>query len=154
MNQQFPVQCAWCGSQIGYSTVSDSHGVCHRCFEQLVGIPLLTEAQLDALPFGLIELDVHGKVLTYNAAEQALSGRAAAGVIGRNFFDEVAPCTSVADFRGRFADFVRGHVDPESFTFTFPFERGSVDVSVAFVRSEHDTAYVLIRAHDRSGAIV
>lgn len=142
----YPVHCAWCGAGIGQSTVDRSHGICAACFEQLVGIPLLTDAELGALPFGMIELDAVGTVRQYNAAEQALSGKTVQSVIGKNFFTDVAPCTAVSDFQGRFTTFMRDGGDPVSFTFTFPFSRGAVDVHIAFVRSNHETALVLVRA--------
>ncbi len=148
MSDQYAVHCAWCGAEVGYSSVEGSHGICPRCFEQLLGIPLLSEPQLSTLPFGLIELNATGTVLRYNAAEQALSGREASRVIGRNFFTEVAPCTAVSDFQGRFAEFTQSDGAPVSFAFTFPFQRGPIDVHVAFVRSARGTAFVLTRADD------
>ena len=76
-----------------------------------------SEQQLDSLPFGAICLDREGKILSFNQAEVDLSGRKKENVLGKNFFREVAPCTNVQDFAGRFRDGVaRGELHT-----TFPY---------------------------------
>jgi photoactive yellow protein len=55
----------------------------------------LSEAELDALPLGIIRLDQSGKILYYNASQAELGHLTSKGSIGRNFFTEVAPCTAV-----------------------------------------------------------
>ena len=57
---------------------------------------------LDALPFGAIQLSGDGTITAYNRGESALSGLAPKDVIGKNFFRDVAPCTAVQEFGGRF----------------------------------------------------
>lgn len=80
-------------------------------------IQRLDEAELDRLPFGAVRLDAAGQVLAYNRAEAELSGLGRERAMGRNFFTEVAPCTNVADFAGRFHDGIRaGHLHT-----TFPY---------------------------------
>jgi photoactive yellow protein len=49
---------------------------------------------IDDLPFGLIVMDRAARVLGYNAAESRLSGLPPEGVLGRNFFVDVGPCTN------------------------------------------------------------
>ncbi|MBI0538552.1 GAF domain-containing protein [Roseomonas sp. KE2513] len=88
------------------------------------GTPLddLSPEQLDALPYGVIGVDSEGRVTSYNATEGRLSGRSPDRVIGRDFFREVAPCTHLPSFHGRFLDGVRrGHLATE-FTFVFGFD--------------------------------
>lgn len=63
---------------------------------------VLTEAQLDALPVGMIHLDREGRVLRYNRTEGQLTGLDPSSVVGRCFFGEVAPCTRVREFEGHF----------------------------------------------------
>ena len=77
----------------------------------------LAEAEFDALPFGAIKLDFDGRVVQYNAYEAKLAKRDPKLVIGRNFFTEVAPCTNVQEFAGRF----RSGVDAGSLNITFPY---------------------------------
>jgi photoactive yellow protein len=49
-------------------------------------IEKLDGAARDGLPFGVIELDRDGKVLTYNATEARLSGYGTTP-LGKNFFE-------------------------------------------------------------------
>jgi photoactive yellow protein len=81
----------------------------------------LSTAELDALPYGMIQLDSRGVVLRYSQAEAQLSGRAAATVVGRHFFDDVAPCTHVREFYGRFQDGVAAAQLDTVFNFRFAF---------------------------------
>lgn len=111
-----------------------------------MGIPGLSEAQLGALPFGVIELDPNGVILIYNKAEEALSGMASSQVVGKNFFQDVAPCTSVRQFEGRFRTFIFSQSEPETFDFTFRFPGRTTKVSITFVRSERASAFVLVQA--------
>jgi photoactive yellow protein len=128
------VLCAWCGARIGEGTTEHSHGICPACYRQLRGVPDLSEPELDALPFGIIVLSGDGTVLAYNHAEEALAGRQARDVIGRNFFTEVAPCTSVQTFQGEFRIFCLGTASSRTFQFTFRFPSGSVRVQIVFLR--------------------
>ena len=52
----------------------------------------LSDAELDALSYGVVEMDRHHTVLRYNAAESRHAGLPPSRVVGRNFFREVAPC--------------------------------------------------------------
>jgi photoactive yellow protein len=67
----------------------------------------LTRAQLDNISFGIIQIDAHGTIRKFNDAEAGMSGRQKKAAIGRNFFTDVAICTNVPDFRGRFDEGVR-----------------------------------------------
>jgi len=64
----------------------------------------MSAAEIDALPFGVIQLDDDGLVKFYNKAETKLTGRGPDQVVGRSFFTEVAPCTNNRILRGRFED--------------------------------------------------
>ncbi|HTD32914.1 MAG TPA: PAS domain-containing protein [Candidatus Elarobacter sp.] len=96
----------------------------------------LPEDQIDTLPFGLIGVDAAGTIDQYNAYESRLSRLSKDRVIGRNFFTEVAPCTAVKEFQGRFERFA---AEPgpgaESFDFEFRFPFGLQFVSITFLRS-------------------
>lgn len=61
----------------------------------------LTQAEIDALPFGAIRLDAEGVVRLYSRAEARLSGSADRARLGRAFFTEVAPCMDTPLYRGR-----------------------------------------------------
>lgn len=53
-----------------------------------------TADQLDDLPFGVVRMDRQGIVADYNRFESNLSGLTPDRVIGKNFFEQVAPCTN------------------------------------------------------------
>ena len=91
--------------------------------------------ELDALPFGAIQLDADGTILSYNKAEERLSGRSAEVVIGKNFFRDVAPCTRVKHFQGAFESGVRRRELNEVFDFLFRFTSGTREVRVRMIYS-------------------
>ena len=82
----------------------------------------LSPDEIDRLPFGVIQVDAGGRITLYNQAEARLSGRDPARVIGRDFFREVAPCTHVPAFHGRFLDGVRDGALDTGFGFVFGFD--------------------------------
>jgi photoactive yellow protein len=51
----------------------------------------MSDAELDALPFGVVEMNHQFKVLRYNAAESRYSGLPQDRAIGHHFFRDVAP---------------------------------------------------------------
>ena len=59
---------------------------------------------LDGLEFGVIAMDPSGVVVAYNTVESVDSGLSQRRVIGRNFFDDVAPCTNNFMVAQRYAD--------------------------------------------------
>lgn len=87
--------------------------------------------ELDRLPYGLIILNRAGDVLFYNETESQLAGFARESVVGKNFFQDVAPCTRVKAFMGRFEQFVRGELGRVTFfDFVFHFEHGAQNVVI------------------------
>lgn len=106
----------------------------------------LPEADLDRLPFGAIQLDHSGTIQTYNVYEAQLANLERADVLGRNFFTEVAPCTNVQAFYGRFLDGVRRRDLHEVFPYRFPFKLAPRDVTITLFYSRlTDTAWVFVR---------
>ncbi len=102
--------------------------------------------ELDALPQGAVQLDRDGKILQYNATEARLAKMTKASVVGKNFFTEVAPCTDVKEFCGRFLEGVRRKELHETFRYHFSFKVDPVDVSVTlFYSGRTDTVWVFIR---------
>ena len=150
--ERYPVVCAWCEGVTGYTSVPNSHGLCMACYERLVGVPRLSPEQLDALPFGVIQLDEAGVVVGYNRAESALSGRDPAEVLGRNFFTEVAPCTSVKAFQSRFRSVLSAERPLEAFSFSFHFPKRVTEVEIAFVRAPSGVVFVNVRKSTTGGA--
>ena len=81
----------------------------------------MNDAELDALPFGMMQLDESGVILRYSTPESRLSGLTADECVGRSFFEEIAPCTHVAEFYGRFVDGVKAERLDATFNFQFAF---------------------------------
>ncbi len=67
----------------------------------------MSAEQIDELPFGAIQLDDEGRVVSYNRYEENLAKRHRNDVVGKNFFHDVAPCTRVRSFYGAFQEWIR-----------------------------------------------
>lgn len=114
--------------------------------QELENIDRMNEQELDTLPFGAIRLDHDGRILSYNAAESKLTGRDKSKVIGRNFFRDVAPCTNVQAFAGRFREGIAKKEMHVIFPYRFDFEMAPRDVTVTlFYSKETDSAWVFVR---------
>jgi len=111
----------------------------------LTKVDHLTPAELDALPFGAIQLQPDGVILQFNEYEANLSNRRAPETLGRNFFRDVAPCTNVREFHGRFVEGIeRGEMNV-AFNFRFQFEQSPRDVRVTlFFSSPTSTVWVFV----------
>lgn len=107
---------------------------------------ILTEDELDQLPFGVIQLSPVGRVLRYNRAEAELAGMEADRVVGANFFAEIAPCTRVQRFYGAFLEGVAAGELDAIFPYEFQFRDGRRrDVVVSmFYSSVSDSVWVVV----------
>ncbi len=95
----------------------------------------MDRTQLDAYPDGVITLDRSGVIKRYNKTEATLARRDGAETLGLNFFTDVAPCTAVKDFKGRFDTFSLDKTSGvERFDFTFRFAWGRQDVGITMIR--------------------
>lgn len=63
----------------------------------------LSDAELDALDFGVIAFDAEGRVRRYNQHESTQSSFARTNVLGQHAFVELAPCLNNYLVAGRFA---------------------------------------------------
>lgn len=106
----------------------------------------LSGAELDELPFGLIQLSPTGEILEFNETEGSLTGTDPEWARGRNFFSEVAPCTRVQEFHGRFLKGVEDRELHEVFPFRFAFRDGrEKDVVVTLFYSRRtETVWVAV----------
>ncbi len=94
----------------------------------------LSEAELSALPRGIIRLDKTGSILYHEGAALA-NARGIPTKIGLNFFRDVAPCEPVQDLQGRFDRFVaRPGSQIEAYTFWFRYDFGDRRVTFTMVR--------------------
>jgi photoactive yellow protein len=108
---------------------------------------VLTEDELDSLPMGMIQLDRDGTVLRFNQAESDLAHYPRQQALGRSFFDEVAPCTRVQDFHGRFVEGVKNRSLHTVFPYRFQFRDGrQKDVVISmFYSVSTETVWVLVQ---------
>lgn len=72
--------------------------------EILTYLEKASASEMDALGFGVVRMKADGTVTLYNAYESALSGLKAEQVVGRNYFEQVAPCTNNYMVAQRFLD--------------------------------------------------
>ena len=78
----------------------------------------LSDEELDAIPYGVIQLNAEGGVLSINRAEAEALG-CAARPVGRDYFCDLAPSAFVAEVFGRYVEaFSSRHLD-ETFRFTY-----------------------------------
>ena len=106
----------------------------------------LTPEQLDALPFGVIQVDDTGVVKLYNRYESQLSGIAAAAVIGRHFFTQIAPCTNNRLLYGRFRDGVVAGQFDATIPYTFTYKLRPTNVFIRLVRhTPSGTNWILVK---------
>ena len=107
----------------------------------------LTEQELDNLPVGMIQLDPSGRVLKFNQTESELARMDKAAALGKSFFDEVAPCTKVREFHGRFLEGVATRDLSTTFEYEFKFRDGRrKDVIISmFYSTATESVWVLVQ---------
>jgi photoactive yellow protein len=121
--------------------------------EVLQRVETLPEGQLDTLPFGMIQLDRAGKILRFNRTEGELARLDPRSQVGKNFFDQVAPCTRVKEFQGRFEEGLRRRSLYETFGFVFKFAHGWRNVAITLMYSEKtDSVWVLVSQAEAKAA--
>lgn len=91
----------------------------------------MTDAELDELPFGVVEMDHGAVVLRYNAAESRRAGLPRDRVVGRHFFREVAPCSNNRHVAERFT---LDALD-ETIAYTFSMRMKPVPVTLRMLKS-------------------
>lgn len=101
----------------------------------------MSSADIDKLAFGAVELDKNGTVLKYNAAEGAITGRNPASVIGKNFFRDVAPCTSTSGFKGKFEAGVKADNLNTIFEYVFDYQMKPTKVKVHMKKAISGSSY-------------
>ncbi len=96
----------------------------------------LTDEELDSLPFGVVGLELNGRIARYNVAEARFARLDRGRVIGKSFFEEIARCTAVPAFKGNF-DRLRDDpkAPPCQFSFVFAFRFGAQGVDIELGRA-------------------
>jgi photoactive yellow protein len=120
----------------------------------LAQLPKLKPRELNALPFGCVQVDDSGVVMQYNLWEAEFAGVEQAKAIGVNFFRELAPCTNNRLVYGKFKDGIAsGELDATvSYAFTYKMRPTLVDVHL-YREPNTQTNWVLVqRAEKQSEA--
>ncbi|OYQ34493.1 photoactive yellow protein [Niveispirillum lacus] len=106
----------------------------------------MSPEQIDGLAFGAVQLDDSGRILQYNAAEGAITGRDPKAVAGKNFFTEVAPCTNTPVFKGAFDDGVKAGNLNTMIEYTFDYNMKPTKVKVHMKKALiGDTYWVFVK---------
>lgn len=82
------------------------------------------------LPFGAILLDRAGKIVKYNKAEGLISGREPSAVMGKSFFNDIAPCAKGKRFHGEFLKFHKTGSVNTMFNYEFAYKGAEVKVRI------------------------
>ncbi len=105
-------------------------------------LPNLSDTDLDALDFGVVEMSRTGQVLRYNAAESRFSGLPPERVVGWHFFRDVAPCSNNRHVAQRYDE----PVLDETLEYTFALRMRPVPVTLRLVKPAGDgPMYLLVR---------
>lgn len=82
------------------------------------------------LPFGAVMLDRNGKIVKYNKAEGLIANRTPDEMIGKDFFNDVAPCAKGKRFHGEFLKFHRTGQLNVMFDYKFAYKGADVGVKI------------------------
>jgi photoactive yellow protein len=116
--------CSWCGVEIY------KRKICADCENQ---VGRVSPDEFDRLPYGAIKLNEDGIIVRINRAEEALSGLKGKGFIGKDWFD-IAPCTNVRAFKGRYTSFLRSGRRSHEFNFIYKIKGRNIMVRLTLVR--------------------
>ena len=93
--------------------------------------------EIDALPFGVLEVDRDGTIKSFKPFTGAAPSIVNDGMIGQNFFSDVMPYAQMRRFHERFWTFAASQKPAvEPFELTFSGRSEAKRVSVLFVRDE------------------
>jgi photoactive yellow protein len=101
----------------------------------------MSPAEVDQLAVGAVQLDAKGTILRYNAAEASMTGRDAKGVIGKNFFRDVAPCTNSPTFKGVFDQGVSADNLNTMFEYVFDYKMAPTKVKIHMKKAISDGSF-------------
>lgn len=125
------------------NTTDDVH--VHVHVDSIERLATMSAEEVDELPYGFLVLDHDGVILLYNRYESRMSRLPPERVLGRSWFRDVAPCTRVDAFQGRFRALLEGPEDAvDRFAFRFHFLHGAQDVLVQLSRVPGDDGRVFM----------
>jgi len=96
----------------------------------------LTQTQADKLPYGVVKADDEGNIEIYNQYCYDEFADFDNSVIGKNYFNEVAPCTKNFMFSGRFERGVESGDMDFLFEYCFTYKIMPTNVKVHLYRDQ------------------
>ncbi len=95
-----------------------------------------------AIPVGIFRIDRHGIVQCHVSVVDGV--RARSSTVGRNFYEDIAPCTNCPNFRGRVDRLLRDKGGSLHFGFRLrePWRTAQIDVRI--FSSDADHAWILL----------
>ena len=87
-------------------------------------------SRAELLPFGAILVNQQGDVMRYNHVESGISGRHAGDVVGKNFFNDVAPCAKGQTFYNHFFQAVANGEVNTMFDYQFDYKMQATNVRI------------------------
>ena len=106
----------------------------------------MSQAQLDSLTFGVIQVDDLGTVKSYNKYESELGNTPIPEALGKNFFTHVAPCTNNRLIFGKFKDGVAASNLDLEVSYVFTYKIKPVNVTVQMYRDNlAKTNWILVK---------
>ena len=102
--------------------------------EVLAQAGTMNKPQADLCPFGCVQVDDAGRVLTYNRYLSEMSGVSSGQAAGKNYFTQVNPCTNNPMFYGAFKRGVAAGQMDEHFAYLFTHQMRPTHVKVHMVR--------------------
>lgn len=110
----------------------------------LAALRHMTPEEKDMMSYGVITLDKDDQVIAYNDWEARLAGLPRHKALHQHWFKQLAPCTRVKDFEGRYRAFRNGKIDTEIFEFIFPFSQGAQFVNCIFLPGADEGAVDIV----------
>jgi photoactive yellow protein len=91
---------------------------------------VMTEAEADTYPFGIIKVTDEGIIQIYNKYESELAGVSIEKALGKNFFTQVAICTNNKLFYGRFKEGIQKKDLNLIFNYVFTYKMKPTNVTI------------------------
>jgi photoactive yellow protein len=98
--------------------------------EDLDNLLAADPSRVELLPFGAIMIDQRGDVLRYNHVESGIAGRSVAEVVGKNFFNDIAPCAKGHIFYTNFFRAVAEGQVNTMFDYRFDYQEMAANVRI------------------------
>ena len=87
-------------------------------------------SRVELLPFGAIMVDQQGDILRFNHVESDIMGRSASDVVGKNFFNDIAPCAKGQIFYNHFFRAVADGQVNTMFDYQFDYKTAPMNVRI------------------------